>query len=157
MDFKNVLEKVEVLAAPILENLGFELVEREFLAEHGRWVLRLYIDRAGEAGGAISIDDCETASRAISAMLDVENPVPGSYSLEVSSPGLERPLRRAKDFERFKGSLISIKTLYPINERHTFTAVRLKELKEGNIFVQDGDKEWIIPMEAVKKAKLKPA
>ena len=160
MNTKELLEKIEVLTAPILENLGFELIEREFVAEHGRWILRLYIERTWEEGAAqtpVSIADCETASRAVSAMMDVENPVSGSYFLEVSSPGLDRPLRRKKDFERFKECLISLKTQYPIDGRHTFTAVRLRELKGENIIVQDGDKEWVIPMEAIKKAKLKPA
>lgn len=156
MNTKEILEKIEVLTAPILESLGFELIEREFLSEQGRWVLRLYIDRIAQEGGPVTIHDCETASRAISAMLDVENPLPGAYALEVSSPGIERPLRRKKDFERFVGEMISLKTHYPIDGRHTFSAVRLQGVAEENIIVQDGEKEWILPLEAIKKAKLKP-
>lgn len=155
MNTKEILEKIEVLAAPILENLGFELIEREFVSEQGRWVLRLYIDRIAQEGGPVTIHDCATVSRAISAMMDVENPIPGAYALEVSSPGIERPLRRKKDFERFAGEMISLKTQYPIDGRHTFTAVRLQGVTEENIIVQDGEKEWILPLEAIKKAKLK--
>ncbi len=152
MNFKAILEKIEVLLSPILESLGFELIEREYAFEHGRWILRLYIDHEE---GPISIADCERVSRVVEAELDVADIMPGPYSLEVSSPGIDRPLRRPKDFERFQGKWVSVQTLFPIDGRHHFARVQLKKIQEGKIAVQDGDKEWIIPLEAIKKAKLK--
>lgn len=150
MDYQKLLAKVEELVTPVLESLKCELVEREFLQQQGRWILRIYIDRPG----SVTLDDCEEASRAIEAVLDVENIIPTRYHLEVSSPGIDRPLRHAKDFERFKGSTVALTTTEPIEGRHHFIGI-LKDFKEENIVIAEPHQEWLIPYAKLKKAKLK--
>ncbi|SEA66303.1 ribosome maturation factor RimP [Desulfuromusa kysingii] len=101
-----LLEKIEELVLPIIEDLGCELVDIEYQREDRGWVLRFFLDK----DGGINLDDCATASREISSMLDVENVISTAYSLEVSSPGIERPLKKPEDFIRFTGQLAKIKT-----------------------------------------------
>lgn len=151
MDTAALLENVEKLLSPVVESLGMELVEREFLLDQGGWVLRLYIDRP-EKG--VTIDDCETVSRAAAPVLDVEDPIPQKYVLEVSSPGIERPLRRPKDFEKFAGSFVKLDTKEKVEERHHFSGI-LKGLRDNRIVIQEGEREWIIPLELLKKAKIR--
>ena len=100
-------EAIVARVAPALKELGLECLGVEWNAGHGGGLLRVYIDSlgpAGDAGHAVGIDDCEAASREISALLDVEDAIPGHYVLEVSSPGLERPLFNAAQFARFVGA-----------------------------------------------------
>ncbi len=104
-------EQIEALIQPILDDLGLELVDIEYQRETHGWVLRFYLDKVG----GINLDNCAEASREFSAILDVENLIDTAYSLEVSSPGIERPLKKSKDFERFAGQLAKIKTLVSID------------------------------------------
>lgn len=106
-----VVEKIEELIQPLLEDLGFELVDLEYQREQRGWALRFFLDKEG----GITLDDCAAASREISTMLDVEDVIPTAYNLEVSSPGLERPLKKLADYERFAGELIKIKTWQSID------------------------------------------
>ena len=145
------LDNVEKLLNPVVESLGMEIIEREFVLDQGRWVLRLYVDREGKG---VTIDDCETVSRAVEPVLDVEDIIPQHYSLEVSSPGIERPLRRPKDFEKFAGSFVKLDTKEKINERHHFSGV-LKGFSNNQIVLQEGEQEWLIPLELLKKAKIR--
>jgi ribosome maturation factor RimP len=99
-------EAIAARVAPALAELGLECLGVEWNAGHGGGLLRVYIDSLqhdGDAANAVSVDDCEAASREISALLDVEDPIPGHYVLEVSSPGIERPLFNAAQFARFAG------------------------------------------------------
>jgi len=171
MDTVALLENVEKIVNPVVESLGLELIEREFIFDQGRWVLRLYIDREGKGvtpppvpgqnahevgrtGGGVTIDDCETVSRALEPVLDVEDIIPQKYFLEVSSPGIDRPLRRPKDFERFAGSFIKLDTNEKFRSRHHFSGV-LKGLRNNQIVLQEGEQEWQIPFESLKKAKIR--
>ena len=104
-------EQIEQLIQPILEDLGCELVDLEYQREQRGWILRIFVDKEG----GINLDDCAAASREISSHLDVENLITTAYNLEVSSPGIERPLKKARDFERFVGQLAKIKTLDAID------------------------------------------
>lgn len=100
-------EAIAARVAPALAELGLECLGVEWSAGHGGGLLRVYIDslqRDGEAANAVDVDDCEAASREISALLDVDDPIPGHYVLEVSSPGIERPLFNAAQFARFLGN-----------------------------------------------------
>lgn len=106
-----VTERVEALVEPILVDLGYELVDLEYQREERGWVLRFYLDREG----GITLDECAAASREISSILDVEEVVDTVYFLEVSSPGIERPVKKASDFERFSGRLAKIKTVVAID------------------------------------------
>ncbi len=108
-------EQIEQLIQPILKDLGCELVDLEYQQEQRGWVLRVFLDK----NGGINLDDCAKASREISSLLDVENLISTAYNLEVSSPGIERPLKKASDFERFVGQLAKIKTLDAIDPDET--------------------------------------
>ena len=101
-----LLATIEALTMPILSDLGMELVDLEFKREGRSWCLRLFIDKPG----GITLDDCVEVSRDVSAILEVEDPIPSAYRLEVSSPGLDRPLKKPSDYERFAGHLVKLKT-----------------------------------------------
>ena len=101
---ESIVERVADLIEPVLEEMEFELVDTEYLRDHGRWILRLYIDR--EDG--VTIDDCVAVSREIGDLIDVKDIVEHEYVLEVSSPGLNRPLKKDKDFYRVLGKKVKI-------------------------------------------------
>lgn len=115
---KQYEEKTTALVTPILEKHGFELVDVEYVKEAGTWYLRAYIDKPG----GITIDDCEVVSRALSDRLDEEDFIDEAYVLEVSSPGLTRPLRKPKDFERNIGKPVDIRLFRAVSGRKEFTA-----------------------------------
>ena len=100
-----ITDIVTALAEPICNSLGFELWDVEYVREAGTWYLRVYIDK----DGGVSINDCEAVSQALDPILDEKDPIPESYTFEVSSAGVERALRRASDYERFIGSYASVK------------------------------------------------
>jgi ribosome maturation factor RimP len=113
---KKIEETVAEFAGPIVASHSFELVDVEFLKEGANWYLRIYIDKPG----GITIDDCQVVSEEISDILDEKDPIDQSYFLEVSSPGLDRPLKKEADFERFKGELVEVKVFKPIDGRKVF-------------------------------------
>ena len=152
---EEILERVRQIAAPLAAQEGLELVDVELGGAGGRQVLRLYIDKAG----GVSLDDCtsvcSSVSRAVSAALDVEDPVDGAYDLEVSSPGLDRPLRTPEHFEKFKGSKVRVKTYAPLGDRKTFVGT-LKDFVEGQVVVDVDGQEFRIPREQIAKANVEP-
>jgi ribosome maturation factor RimP len=105
-----VAPRVEALAEPLARSLGLELVDVEYLREGPSWILRIFIDKPG----GVNLDDCSALSHALGTALDVDDVVGTAYSLEVSSPGLERPLKKPTDFERFAGKRIKVKTYAPL-------------------------------------------
>ena len=131
--------KAEELISPILQEHGFELVDMEYIREAGSWYLRAYIDKEG----GITIDDCEVVSRAFSDRLDEEDFIEDSYILEVSSPGLLRPLKKDRDFERKLGTRIEIKTYRMEDGKKEFEGV-LRSYDKDTITVEleDGEKTW---------------
>lgn len=112
-------QKAEALAEPIVAGHGFELVDVEYVKEAGTWYLRLYIDKEG----GITIDDCEVVSREFSDRLDAENFIEDAYIMEVSSPGLGRPLKKEKDYKRSLGKEIEIRTYRPIDKQKEFFGI----------------------------------
>ncbi|MEZ5475140.1 MAG: ribosome maturation factor RimP [Steroidobacteraceae bacterium] len=124
-----IRERVIALLEPVVNELGYELVEVESVAGPEGGTLRLYIDRAaaeqadGDGGEGIGIDDCERVSRAVAAVLDEDDPLPGAYSLEVSSPGFDRVLRTPAHFARFVGARVKLELLVPRAGRKRFTGV----------------------------------
>ncbi len=145
-----VREEVERLVLPILEEEGMELVEIEYKMGRGRGILRLYIDKPE----GVRIDDCERVSKRIDPILDRSDLLKGHYLLEVSSPGLDRPLKREKDFIRFKGRLIRVKTFSPIDNQKMFVGT-LKDYKEERIALEtEAGKIIEIPRENIAKANL---
>jgi len=99
-----VVQTVEKIVAPIIESLGLELVEVEYVKEGPSWYLRLYIDKPG----GITIDDCQLVNDSVSDAIDEADPIQGAYIFEVSSPGLDRPLKTDRDFEKYKGELVEV-------------------------------------------------
>ena len=110
-------QKAEALITPILESNGFELVDMEYVKEGSNWYLRAYIDKEG----GIAVDDCEVISRALSDWLDKEDFIDDSYILEVSSPGLGRPLKKEKDFVRSMGKDVDVRLYRQLNKQKEFT------------------------------------
>ncbi|HEY5673255.1 MAG TPA: ribosome maturation factor [Malonomonas sp.] len=153
-----ITEQVEALVEPILNELGLELVAIEYQREERGWVLRFLLDK----DGGINLDDCAMASREISSILDVEDVVGTAYSLEVSSPGIERPLIKAKDFERFAGQLAKIKTVVAIDpeaggrKRKTFVGT-LNGFVDGQVLMTLKEKsaqQIRIDLEQIERANL---
>jgi len=112
-------QKTEEILIPIMEELGFELVDVEYVKEGSSWYLRAYIDKPG----GININDCETVSRRLSDILDEKDFIDDAYIMEVSSPGLGRPLKKEKDFKRSLGMEVDIRTYRMIDRQKEFTGI----------------------------------
>ena len=112
-------KQTEELLMPLVDAHGFELVDVEYVKEGGSWYLRAYIDKPG----GIAVDDCEVISRALSDLLDEHDFIEDSYILEVSSPGLGRPLKKEKDFVRSQGELVEVRTYRAIQHQKEFTGI----------------------------------
>jgi ribosome maturation factor RimP len=152
---EEIVEKVRKIAAPLAAGEGLELVDVELAGAGGRTTLRLYIDR----DGGVSLEDCSTVSRAISAALDVEDPIEGAYDLEVSSPGLDRPLRTPDHFEKYAGEKVRVKAYGPIPElenRKTFVGM-LRGFDDGRVVVDVDGKIFRVPLEQIAKAHIEPS
>lgn len=130
--------KTEAFLLPLLAENQFELVDVEYIKEAGNWYLRTYIDKEG----GITVDDCEVISRQLSAWLDKEDFIEDSYIMEVSSPGLGRPLKKDKDFERSMGDEVDIKLYKARNKQKEFTGV-LKAYDKNTVTIEleDGTEE----------------
>ena len=146
---ETVIKRVEAVVLPVLEELGLELVEVQYRREQSGWVLRLIIDKQE----GVSLDDCVVVSREVGQLLDIEDFIEQSYNLEVSSPGLERPLKSIADFQRFVGRMARIKTLEPIGGDHVFIG-RIKLTEGESIVLEVGRKEVAILFPQVAKARL---
>ncbi len=146
---KSVLSKVRQLAEPQVSGLGLELVDVEYVKEGAHWYLRIYIDKEG----GVDIDDCTAVSLKMSEILDRENPIPQAYMLEVSSPGIERPLRKREDYEKYKDELVSVYTTEPFNGFSSFTG-NLVGLVENNVVLEYEGQEITIPFDLVERAHL---
>lgn len=127
-------QKTEEILLPIVEEYGFELVDVEYVKEGGTWYLRAYIDKPG----GISIDDCETVSRRLSDILDEKDYIDESYILEVSSPGLGRPLKKEKDFKRSLGEEVEVRTYRMIDKQKEFTGI-LKRYDKDTVTIELAD------------------
>jgi ribosome maturation factor RimP len=145
-----VVERVRSLAQPILTDRGLELVDVEFRRESQGWILRLYVDRAG----GVTVDDCQQVSEELGDHLDVEDLIDHPYSLEVSSPGLDRPLTRESDFAVFAGKAARITTHEAIEGQRNFRG-RLAGLVEGAVLLDLPDGRRVsIPRRLIAKARL---
>ena len=144
------------LLEPPIEALGYELIDIEY-AQAGRGgVLRIFIDRpVGDAGGSITVEDCARVSHAVSEILEVDDPIKGHYTLEVSSPGFDRILRKRAHFERFIGERIFAEMKLPLDGRRRFIGV-LKSLAGDSIVVEVDGQDHTLPLERIQKARLRP-
>ena len=129
-------EKTERLILPILEENGFELVDVEYVKEGGNYFLRCYIDKEG----GITINDCELVSRAMDELLDREDFIKGSYTFEVSSPGLTRPLKKDRDFERSLGKAVEVRTYQAIDKQKEFYGI-LSDYTDTSVTIMEGASE----------------
>lgn len=146
---EEITDRVTKIVNPILSSDGIELVGVEYRRETRGSVLRLYIDKEG----GITVDDCTRISREVGRILDVENLIDAFYTLEVSSPGLTRPLKTEKDFMKHQNRLISVKTVEPIENRRQFKGRLLRMLDKGIEIESDGE-VFRIPFSSIAKANL---
>lgn len=150
MELKDLIKKLYNLLFPVVESQGYELLDIEYLLDHGQWILRLYIDRS-EVG--VTIADCALVSNQVSTILDVEDLIQGKYNLEVSSPGIERPLRKLEDFNKYKGCLVKIKTYDKINDRKNYKGI-IQEINGNTILINIEGEIYKIPQDQIYKARL---
>ena len=139
------------LLEPVIAGLGYELVEIEYQPNPKHGVLRIFIDH--EQG--IGLEDCKQVSDQVSALLDVEDPIPGKYNLEVSSPGLDRPLRTIEDYERFTGEIARIKLGMPLAGQRNFKG-RLAGVEDDAVRLDCEGGLVMLPLASIDKARLVP-
>jgi ribosome maturation factor RimP len=148
-----VEEQIRLLAEPVVSSEGMELICVECLKMPTRWLVRIYMDREG----GVTVDDCALISNQLGDLLDVHDVPPGPYTLEVSSPGLDRPLDRDRDFLKYRGSRIKLRLLEKVEGRRNFSGELLdyEDGSDGKILVVQADgKTFRIPRKAVAKANL---
>ncbi len=139
------------MAEPVVLENGLELIDVEYVKEGAEWYLRLFLDKEGEDG--VDLDDCELISRKLSDLLETADPITQAYRLEVSSPGIERPLKRTKDFQRFKGEKVQIKTFSDVEGKKQFIGI-LGETTEDTVMIEVEDVPIGIPRKKISKANL---
>jgi len=144
-----VVKIVQQIALPVVQEAGMELVDVEFLKEGGRWYLRIFIDKPE----GIDHEDCRLVSERIDRLLDEKDPISQSYTLEVSSPGIERPIKKLEDYNRFKGKMAVITTFAPINGRKKFSG-RIMGTRMGDVVIDIDDAELFIPFDQIASARL---
>ena len=151
MSLSSKLEQLQVLLSPVVEALGYECWGIEFLSQGRHSLLRIYIDHEN----GILLDDCEKVSRQLSSVLDVEDPISVEYTLEVSSPGMDRPLFTLDQFSRYAGELVKIKLRSPFEGRRNFQGV-LRGTENQDVVVLVEDHEYLLPIDLIDKASIIP-
>ncbi len=149
MKFDRLLEEIRQIAEPMAQAEGLELVDVEYRREAQGWVLRAYIDREG----GVTVDDCAAISRELGTMLEVRDIIPNRYFLEVSSPGLTRPLKKPEDFNKFRNKMIKLKTFTPIEGRRNFKGTLLG-IEEERVRLEADGHIYEIPLQDIAKANL---
>ncbi len=148
---RRVQEKLTEVIEPVVREMGYECVGIEYAPHQKNGILRVFID--SELG--IALEDCAKVSHQISGVLDVEDPISENYQLEVSSPGLDRPLFKLEDFERFNGRMVDIRLIETINDRRKITAVS-RGASSDNVVVEMDNEIMEIPLRMILKARLVP-
>ena len=143
--------ELQELLGPSIERLGYELIDLEARLGGKSGVVRVFIDQPE----GISLDDCEKVSRAVSALLDVEDPLPGQYNLEVSSPGLDRKLTKVAHFQRFAGETVKVQMRFPIEGRKRFRGTLVSSTDENIVVEVDGESHTL-PLATIDTARLVP-
>ena len=149
MKFDKLLEEVRQVVEPILRSQGFELVDVEYRREPQGWVLRIYLDREG----GVTLDDCAEVSGEIGAVLEIKDLVSNPYVLEVSSPGLTRPLKKPEDFNKFSNRLVKIKLFEPLEGQKNFKGTLLGLVDEKVRLDVEG-RVYELPLQRIAKANL---
>jgi ribosome maturation factor RimP len=150
MDVKELVTKIKEIIEPVIKDMGMSLEDVELTKMAGKVLLRIFIDKEN----GVTLDDCEQVSREVEAQLDVEDPIPSSYILEVSSPGIDRPLKKPADFKRFSGKMARVVTSRPI-ENQTFFIGEIVGAGDINIeLLLPKGKKIIIPYKDISRARL---
>ncbi|NIR28650.1 MAG: ribosome maturation factor RimP [Gammaproteobacteria bacterium] len=144
-------EWLRAIVEPVVTAMGYEPVGVEYRAQGRGGLVRVYIDRTD----GVTVEDCERVSHQLSGVLDVEDPIPGSYTLEVSSPGLDRPLFKTADFERYAGHEVQIRLAEPLGGRRRFKG-RLKGLRGEEALIEQDGQEVCLPLADIEEARLVP-
>ncbi len=144
-------EQLTAMIAPVVDSLACELWGLEYMGGGRDKTLRIYIDKKEGVG----VEDCEAVSRQVSAILDVEDPIAGEYTLEVSSPGLERPLYTLAQYTAYVGEQIAVKLRVPFDGRRKFKG-RLSGIENEDIVLVVDDHEFLLPIDAIEKANVVP-
>jgi len=161
---QNVIKAVEDLAGSAIRADGFDLIEVQYRRERGGWVLRLYVDRIPEpgqssdtdaVGSGVTLDNCVAISREVGHLLEVNEIIQGPYNLEVSSPGLDRPLKKPDDFIRFAGRLVRVRTKLPMDGRKKFKG-QLLGLEDGWIKLDMDGQVIQIRLDETERVTLEP-
>ncbi|MFF7710511.1 ribosome maturation factor RimP [Pseudomonas sp. NPDC007930] len=147
------LEQLQALLAPVVEALGYQCWGIEYISQGRHTLLRVYIDTDKDTG--IGVEDCEVVSRQISGVLDVEDPISVEYTLEVSSPGMDRPLFTIEQFAAHAGEQVKIKLRSPFEGRRNFQGL-LRGVEEQDVVVQVDNHEFLLPVEIIDKANIIP-
>ena len=143
--------ELEALIEPVAQALGCELWGLEYQSHGQQILLRIYIDKEG----GIELTDCEQVSRQVSSVMDVEDPISGEYTLEVSSPGMDRPLYKLSHFERYAGEKVRVRLRIAFEGRRKFSGL-LKGVEGDEIVLQVDNEEYILPFELIDKANVVP-
>lgn len=151
--FIKVMSRSELIKMlePTVERLGYELTDLELKLGGRDGLVRIFIDKSD----GIDVDDCEAVSRQVSAILDVEDPLPGNYTLEVSSPGLDRALTKPAHFQRFMGEDVRVKLRFPLDGRRNFRGA-LKAADDENIEVEVDGESHSLSLSTIESARLVP-
>lgn len=147
----SIQDKLTELLEPVTESLGCQLWGIEYRAQGRRALLRIFIDKAE----GIDLQDCERVSRQVSSVLDVEDPIRSEYTLEVSSPGMDRPLFKLAQFEASVGEHVQVRLRMPFEGRRKFSGL-LKSVENEELVLEIDNEEYILPYEAVEKANVVP-
>ena len=145
-------EELKALIEPVVEGLGLELWGLEYLVHGRRALLKIYI----EGPDGVNVEDCARVSRQISALFDVEDPIQAQYTLEVSSPGMDRRLFTREQFKAFEGENVKVALKTPFEGRKRFTGM-LCGIEDDDVVVRSGDEEFLLPFEEIDRANLVPS
>jgi ribosome maturation factor RimP len=144
-----ITKQISELIEPILNEMRFELIDVEYMTDRGRWVLRIYIDK----DGGVTLDDCAAVSGELGDLIDIKNVIEHEYVLEVSSPGLNRPLKKEADFIRVIGKKIKLRTRMPVDGRRNFAGI-LKDFKEQKLALDSEGGLVTLAWSDIEKANL---
>ncbi len=148
---KQAPEHLLELIEPVVEGLGYECVGVEYNSHPKHGFLRIYID----AEQGVGMEDCTKVSHQVSGVLDVEDPIAGEYNLEVSSPGMDRPLFKLKQFEQFMGHTVQVNLFKPVEGRRKITGL-IEKVEDSMVYLQQDGQVYKVPFQAMSKAKLEP-
>ncbi len=143
-------KKLDAMLRPTVEEMGYEIVDVEFVKEGPNWYLRVFVDKEG----GVSIDDCELISKALEKILDEKDPIEQAYFLEISSPGIDRPLKKKEDFIRFNGETVDIKLYRPLEGAKEHTGKLKAYGEDGSVTIETDTKELTFEKKDIASVRL---